>query len=309
MEPTHIPPLKGPTIASEAHPPATPTEVGVVTVSYGSEDVLPAFLESVTRATRLTAHVVVADNLPQQSSTAEVASRGGAAYIPMASNVGYGAAINTAVTALPDTVEWVLISNPDVELGPETIDRLMRIGEADPTVASIGPAVYNADGSLYPSARAIPSAGTGIGHALFGKVWPRNPWTRRYRNEHLDSSATRDTGWLSGSCLLVRRSAFDQVGGFDPHYFMYFEDVDLGYRLGLSGYRNVYEPAARVTHTGAHSTTSKPTQMTAAHHASAKRFLAKRYPGPLWWPVRALLAAGLTVRSATLTRSSDKKGQ
>lgn len=61
-------------------------------------------------------------------------------------------------------------------------------------------------------------------------------------------------GWLSGSCLLVRRSAFGQVGGFDERYFMYMEDVDLGDRLGKAGWLSVYVPSAEVLHHKAHST-------------------------------------------------------
>ena len=54
--------------------------------------------------------------------------------------------------------------------------------------------------------------------------------------------------------MLVRRRAFDEIGGFDEGYFMYFEDVDLGFRLGKRGFRNVYDPSAEVTHSGAHAT-------------------------------------------------------
>ncbi len=281
---------------------ASPARVGVVTVSYGSEPVLPAFLASVARASGGTATVVVADNLPGEGDARTLAESAGAGYLPMPSNLGYGAAVNAAVATLPHDIDWVLVSNPDVVLEPGVLDRLREAGDEDPAVASVGPAVYNADGTLYPSARAVPSLRTGVGHAMFANLWPGNPWSRRYRNDAETPTARRDAGWLSGSCLLVRRSAFDELGGFDDGYFMYFEDVDLGYRFGRRGYRNVYEPSARVTHTGAHSTTSDSARMIAAHHTSARRFLARKYSGPLLWPVRAALTAGLTVRSAIIGR-------
>src|SRR5690606_10093760 len=106
----------------------------------------------------------------------------------------------------------------------------------------LGPRVLNEDGTTYPSARAVPSLRTGVGHALFTNLWTANPWSRRYRDDLAPADEARDAGWLSGSCVLVRRRAFDELGGFDEGYFMYFEDVDLGYRLGKAGYRNVYEP-------------------------------------------------------------------
>jgi N-acetylglucosaminyl-diphospho-decaprenol L-rhamnosyltransferase len=95
----------------------------------------------------------------------------------------------------------------------------------------------------------------------------------------------------------VRRSAFERIGGFDEAYFMYFEDVDLGYRFGLQGPRNVFEPAAVAVHTGAHSTTDSSRAMVQAHHASARRFLSKKYPGRVLTPLRALISVALRVRS------------
>lgn len=275
---------------------------GVVTVSYGSETVLSAFLPSVAEASNEPALIVVADNLPDEGDVRSLAEGAGATYLPMPANLGYGAAANAAIAALPGDVEWVLVSNPDVVLDPGVLDRLCEAGDEDLAIASVGPAVYNADGTLYPSARAVPSLRTGVGHAMFANLWPGNPWSRRYRNDTEAPTGRRDAGWLSGSCLLVRRSAFDEVGGFDTGYFMYFEDVDLGYRFGRRGYRNLYEPSARVTHTGAHSTTSDSARMIAAHHTSARRFLARKYSGPLLWPLRVALTAGLTIRSALIGR-------
>ena len=283
-------------------------ELGVVTVSYGSESVLEPFLASVPTASTSPAAIVIADNLSADDSAVKrLADASGASYLPMGSNLGYGAAMNAAAAALPASVRWILVSNPDVVLSPAAIDGLVAVGEEDAGIGSVGPAILNADGSLYPSARAVPSLRTGVGHAMFSNLWPNNPWSRRYRNDSEVPSQRRDAGWLSGSCLLVRRSAFDELSGFDPDFFMYFEDVDLGYRFGKHGYRNVYEPTVRVTHTGAHSTTTESVRMIAAHHKSARQFLAKKYSGPLLWPLRAGLTIGLIVRSALIERRIRKQ--
>jgi N-acetylglucosaminyl-diphospho-decaprenol L-rhamnosyltransferase len=101
---------------------------------------------------------------------------------------------------------------------------------------------------------------------------------------------------------------FDTLGGFDEHYFMYFEDVDLGYRIGKVGFRNVYEPAAVVTHTGAHSTNSESARMVAVHHDSAQTFLNKKYAGAILWPLRVGLGFGLRFRSAIVQRNL-RRGQ
>jgi N-acetylglucosaminyl-diphospho-decaprenol L-rhamnosyltransferase len=143
----------------------------------------------------------------------------------------------------------------------------------------------------------VPRLGAGTAHAVLGLVWADNPWTRRYTQR--DSTAKeRAAGWLSGACLLLRREAWEAVGGFDPGYFMYFEDVDLGDRLGRAGWQNVYVPRARVTHVGAHSTGRTSERMLAAHHDSAEKFVSDRYP-----PVVArAVGLGLQARLRVLAR-------
>jgi N-acetylglucosaminyl-diphospho-decaprenol L-rhamnosyltransferase len=283
--------------------------IAVVTVSYGSEDVLDGFLASIPSASVEPVAIAIADNLPVAGGIVQqLAARSEASYLAMPSNLGYGSAMNAGVASLPPAVSWILLSNPDVVLSPGALDRMVAAGEADPRIGSVGPAILNSDGTLYPSARAVPSLRTGVGHAMFSNLWPNNPWSRRYRNDSVIPTERRDAGWLSGSCLLVRRSAFEELGGFDQDFFMYFEDVDLGYRLGKHGYRNVYEPSVRVTHTGAHSTTTESVRMIAAHHESARQFLAKKYSGPLLWPVRAGLGVGLAIRSALIERRVRNQG-
>jgi N-acetylglucosaminyl-diphospho-decaprenol L-rhamnosyltransferase len=277
--------------------------VGVITVSYGSEEVLAGFLASVQDASAGTTPIAVADNMPSSGGAEEMCAEVGAEYLPMASNLGYGGAMNAAAAALPNGIEWILVSNPDVVLEPGCIDELVRVGNEDPAIGSVGPAIHNSDGTLYPSARAVPSLRTGIGHAMFVNLWAGNPWTRAYRKDAEQDPTQREAGWLSGACLLVRRTAFEKIGGFDPSYFMYFEDVDLGFRLGKSGYRNVYAPSASATHSGAHSTTGESAQMVRTHHDSARLFLARKYSGFWLWPVRFVLTVGLQLRSALIRRN------
>lgn len=274
---------------------SAPPHVAVITICYGSERVLPTLLESVTSAAETRPQILVVDNLPGGEVEA-IAREAGARYVAQPDNPGYGGGANAAARLIDDTVEWLLIVNPDVVLGEGAIDELVRVGGSDPRIGSVGPAILSPGGELYPSARRIPSLRTGIGHALFGATWPGNPWSRQYRQD--DQPTAREAGWLSGACLLVRRAAFEDIGGFDEGYFMYFEDVDLGMRLGRHGWRNRYEPTARVVHAGAHSTASRRDAMIRAHHLSANRFLAKKYPGVRWLPVRLALRAGLAARSA-----------
>jgi N-acetylglucosaminyl-diphospho-decaprenol L-rhamnosyltransferase len=102
--------------------------------------------------------------------------------------------------------------------------------------------------------------------------------------------------------VVIRRAAFDAVGGFDDDFFMYFEDVDLGYRLGRNGWRNVFVPTSTAEHEGGHSTREHSARMIAAHHDSARLWVRKRYTGANWWAVRTAITAGLGLRQWVKTR-------
>ncbi|WP_083519844.1 glycosyltransferase family 2 protein [Curtobacterium citreum] len=269
----------------------------IVTVSYNSHDVLPPFLASTPAASSAPVEVVVADN---DSTDADglraVTEAAGARFLELGENRGYGAAVNRAVATLEPDVRWVLVSNPDVVLGAGALDRLIATAAADPTIGAVGPKVLEPTGEVYPSARLVPSLRTGLGHALFANLWPGNPWTKRYRQEG-EQDLRRDAGWLSGACVLVRRDVFERLGGFDEGYFMYFEDVDLGWRVGHLGLRNVYEPAATATHVGGTATQGSSERMRRAHHESAYRFLARKYRAWWLWPLRLALRVALALRA------------
>ena len=281
--------------------------VGAVVVSYGSDEEIVPFLSSLRDACAEPIEVVVADNLPSEGDVASIATTAGARYLALPANPGYGGAVNAAVRTLSPSVEWVLVSNPDVVFEPGSVDALIDSARRDTRIGSIGPRILNSDQTVYPSAREVPTIRNGVGHALFGRVWPSNPWTRRY-HAAAETSLPRDAGWLSGACLLVRRKAFEDIGGFDEEYFMYFEDVDLGYRLAHAGWRNRYEPAGTVIHTGGTSTARSSSAMVREHHRSAERFIRSRYSSVPALPIRAVLLTSLRVRSYIVGRQQHRAG-
>jgi len=281
--------------------------VAVATVSYNSSAHLRPFLESLRRGEGPELGVVIADNgSADLDRTREAAAEFDATLLELGENRGYGGAINAAVAALPDSVEYVLVSNPDVRILPGAVSALVEAFERYPRAGALGPRVLNEDGTTYPSARRLPSLRTGVGHALFGTIWPRNPWTRSYREEERGYEDEHVVGWLSGSFVMLRRAAFADIGGFDEGYFMYFEDVDLGYRLDKHGWTSVYIPSSSVVHTGAHSTTTESERMIRAHHDSAYRYLSKKYDRAWLTPLRWVLRTGLGVRARYLTAKARR---
>ncbi|KQB87534.1 glycosyltransferase family 2 protein [Corynebacterium lowii] len=283
----------------------SPAPLAVITVTFSPGRHLPALLDSLGAATTLPTHVLLADNGSTDGSP-QAAVGPGVELLNTGGNLGYGRAINAAARHLAPrrergeiNGEFFLVVNPDVEFTPGSIDELLACARRRDNAAAVGPLIRQNDGSAYPSARALPSLRTGIGHALLGNIWPNNPWTRAYKAGE-DMSEERRAGWLSGSCLLLRWADFEAIGGFDERYFMYMEDVDLGDRLGRAGKDNVLCPTAVIEHDQGHVARRYSGVTVPAHHASAYRFLADRLPG--WWraPLRGALWVGLRARAAVL---------
>jgi N-acetylglucosaminyl-diphospho-decaprenol L-rhamnosyltransferase len=276
--------------------------LAVVTVTYSPGETLERFLDTLAKATGRQTTVVLADNGSTDGAPEAAAARENVTLLRTGGNLGYGTAANRGVASLGAEFGWIVVANPDIEWGDGSLDTLLEAAGRWPRGGAFGPLIRNPDGTVYPSARLLPSLGKGIGHAALGRMWPRNPWTTAYKQSDTEV-AERTAGWLSGSCLLLRRAAFDSVDGFDPRYFMYFEDVDLGDRLGRAGWLNVYVPSAEVMHIQGHATARASAKMLAAHHDSARRYIADRHPGWRWAPVRAGIRAGLAVRLKLETRA------
>ena len=281
----------------------------VVTVTYSPGPHLDRFLATLSHATERPFTVVMADNgstdgRPEQALERYPNSR----LMRMDGNIGYGSAMNRGAAVVAPDAEFLIVANPDVQWGPGSIDVLIGAASRWPNAGALGPLIRNPDGSVYPSARHLPSLVRGGMHAVVGPVWRNNPWTKAYRQEHQEPSE-RPVGWLSGSCLLMRRAAFAEIGGFDERYFMYMEDVDLGDRLGRAGWLNVYVPSAEIMHDKGHSTGRDPARNLARHHVSTYTYLADRYPGWPNAPLRAIMKAALVARARMAVRKSRKQRQ
>jgi N-acetylglucosaminyl-diphospho-decaprenol L-rhamnosyltransferase len=264
--------------------------VRVVVVTWSSDAVLPAFASSLAEATSRPYELVVVDNA---SPTGPPVLPAGARLVEGGGNLGYGRAANLGASGFTGT--FLVVANPDVVWAPGSLDVLLEALDRWPRAGCVGPAIRTPDGLLYPSARAFPSLGRGLGHALFGWWWPANPWTRSYRAE-TGGPVEGPTGWLSGSLMVLRREAWEQVAGFDPKYFMYCEDMDLCRRLAVAGWQNVYVPSAVITHIGGHATRSESAAMLKEHHKALYTYLSEHYRSRRYAPLRFALAAGLRFR-------------
>jgi N-acetylglucosaminyl-diphospho-decaprenol L-rhamnosyltransferase len=275
--------------------------IAMISVSYYSTRDLDHSIRSARAATSQPLSVFVVNNAQDDTDIeAFAASHPDVELIEAGSNLGYGRALNLAVDRLDPEFEWVLVVNPDTEFTEGSIDEMLRVAHNAPDAAAFGPRILDSDGSVYPSARALPSLRVGAGHALLARFWPDNRFSAAYRRADLTSLELVDptpTGWLSGACLLIRRDVYEAIGGFDDRFFMYFEDVDLGKRIGERGALNLYVPTAVITHVGGQSTRRNSRRMIIVHHRSAYLYLQKKYEGWYLWPLRVALRIALAARA------------
>lgn len=200
------------------------SELSIVSVTYQSEAVITEFLES-ARAVAPGAEVIIVDNASSDGSTERVARAGcGAAVLRLDQNVGFGRACNIGVShSLGD---WILIANPDVRLLRVAVPSIGRGSRFGLGAAGMLPHI---DGSPpYPTLRA---------ETRLLEDWIREVIARFLPPSISKLVPTREQppAWAAGALLLVRRQEFVEAGGFDPRYFLYYEDRDLGARYRRAG--------------------------------------------------------------------------
>ncbi len=266
-----------------------PPRPGVVLVTHETRTEVLGCLASLEHAD--VAETVVVDTGSTDGTAAAVRRSFPDVRVIELANAGFGRAANTGVRLL--AADLVIVANADVRFSPGSIGSLAEALVDEPTVALVGPAVRYPDGRHQASARRLPDLPTAVGHAMCNRLWPTNPWTRRYRALDTDADRPRDTDWLSGCALAIRRTAFEEVGGFDPGYHLYVEDLDLGVRLRAAGWRSRYHPDAVVQHRVGASTSRRRAWSLLTHARSLARFHGRHYRGQVQVLLRPVLWTGL----------------
>lgn len=247
----------------------TVTRLAVAIISFNTIDDLRDCLTSV-RAAGAT-NVVVVDNGSTDGSVDMVRRDFPEVKVRVnGSNPGYGAASNDAIAATG--AEYVLLLNTDTLLRQDALRQLETHLDANPRAAIVGPRLHNPDGTLQRSAHGFPSPLT-----LRPLIRHIPGWRERslltWSHEH-----DRVVSWVKGAALAIRTAAFNQVGGFDPAFFMYFEETDLCRRLGDKGWEIHFTPATTVIHKGGTSTVQRRAEMEMHFYGSMRQFYMRHYP-------------------------------
>jgi GT2 family glycosyltransferase len=251
--------------------------VSAVVVSFNSRPHLERCLDSVLDRVD---EAVVVDSASSDGSADLVRGRfPSVRVVELDENRGYGAAMNAGV-ASTTTGEYLLLLNADTWATNGAVAALVAAAEADAGVAAVGPRLSNPDGSLQRSVRGFPTPWRLITEYFFLRwLAPRSRALNAFYGAGFDHRSQREAEFLVGAVLLVRRSAFEEVGGFDTDFFMFNEEVDLCYRLAQAGWRILFCPEAKFTHIGGASTEPVWNSMYREQLRSHLRFLTK-HRGP-----------------------------
>ncbi len=162
-------------------------------------------------------------------------------------NNGYASAVNQAIQTFDS--QYILLLNPDIEVKTDAIDAMLRFMNENSDVGVVGGKLLNPDGTLQYSCRTFYTLPTIIMRRTFlGKLFPNSKILTRHLMSDWDHNSVRDVDWMLGACLMIRRSALQDVGLMDERFFLYFEDVDWCYRMKKCGWRVCYLPEAEIIH-------------------------------------------------------------
>jgi GT2 family glycosyltransferase len=230
-------------LGSTVHAP-----VAVAVVSWNTRELLDRCLRSLEADVQGgLAQVWVVDNGSSDGSPQMVRElHPWANLVAHTENLGYGQAAN--LVAQRTSSEWIAVSNSDVELEPGALEQLVTAGVTDPAAGVLAPRLLLPTGETqhlvwaFPTVRATLAQNLGplvLGGRLADQLALRGAW---------DPDRPRRVPWAIGAFLLIRRKAWEEIGGFDPTFWMSAEDLDLGWRMHEAGWFTRYEPAAVVHH-------------------------------------------------------------
>lgn len=294
---------------ADAHSPVP--DISVIIVNWNTKYLLGKCLDALTQNMGgLEYEVWVVDNASSDDSVAFLRANYPSVHvIESERNMGFAGANNLAMHAC--TGRYMLLLNSDAFVLPTSVISLVRCAEDEPRAAIVGACLLNPNGTFQASHTLFPTLIrewlilSGVGRKLFGEHYPSCGPDYEKGRQSVD--------YVEGACMLVRRTAFEQVGGLDENYFMYAEEVDWCYSMHVAGWQVWYEPAAQVTHIGGASSTGRRTRREADLYRSRIRFMRNHKGDLAAWMLKAeiytLTAVKIVVHRTLRLATRDRKGR
>jgi len=263
--------------------------VDAVVVSFNSRDHLRDSVAQLAHSEDV--HVIVVDNASTDGSL-DTVSDVRLTSIRRTENSGFAAGCNEGWRA--GGAPLVLFLNPDASISVDALGALAARLEEDPSLGAVAPRIEHPDGSLAWSQRRFPRLRSTYAQAAFlHRLFPRARWSDEMVRDEAEYDRARSPEWVSGACVLVRRSVLEELGGWDEGFFLYCEDIDLCRRLRDAGHEIRYEPTALAVH---REGASGPRAMTLPVLAASRVRYAKKHRSR---PYAALERLGIALGELT----------
>ncbi len=287
------------------------TVLSIIIVNWNTRELLAQCLESVRRdldhtpdagpsSSTLAAEVIVVDNASSDGSAEAV--REHFPWVHLVQNVhnmGFARANNQGLQAAVG--RHLLLLNSDTVVHPGALSTLVKFIDAHPGAGACGARLLNADGSLQHACHPMLTPEREFWRLLFlERIWPQ----ATYPMADWSTEVACPVDAIKGACLLLRRTALDQIGLLDEEYFMYTEEVDLCRRLNLGGWELWYVPQAVVTHYGGASSSQMADAMYLQLYRSKLQFYRKFGGEPAAHRARLLFSTAYAGRWAVATVGS-----
>lgn len=275
-------------------------DLSIVTVNWNTCNELRECLKSISDTNNINVEIIVVDNASSDDSAAMVKSE-----LPMVKlienneNSGFAKGSNMGISI--SRGRYVLLLNPDCVVSKGALEALVKFGDENREAGIFGLKVLNSDGSIQHSCRKSPTFGAILfRNAVLSRLFPNNPYTREYLLASWSHDSVIEIDWVSGAALVMRRELIDDIGMLDERFYMYCEDMDLGYRARKAGWKVLYFPDAVVTHAKGRSSDKDPNRMIIEHHKSMYKYYAKHNTDKYSCILKYIVYLGLAFRAFML---------
>jgi N-acetylglucosaminyl-diphospho-decaprenol L-rhamnosyltransferase len=283
-------------------------DLGIVVVSYNTRDLLRTCLRSVYASQGdLSFEICVVDNASSDGSAEMVAAEfTQAQLIVNAENVGYPSANNQGLEAFgftetpnpqSQTPRFALLLNPDTELPPDALARMLDFMAEHPDAGAAGPKLVLPDRSLDRACRRSLPTPEVCFYKLMGlsRLFPRSRRFGRYNLTYLDPDRVAQVGSVVGAFMLVRAEAIDQAGLMDGQFFMYGEDLDWAYRIQAAGWKVYYNPTVTVLHVK-RAASRHSSRAQVEFYRAMEIFYRKHYAAQTPWWLHLFIVSAISLR-------------
>ena len=285
-----------------------PPDVSVLIATYNMRDDVLRCLESLRAVDAVTPlEIIVVENGSTDGAAAAIRERfPQVRVIELPRNVGWTRANNAAMRAAGGAYYFLL--NADTIVEPDAVAHLRAYLAAHPGTGIVAPTMLNEDGTLQETARRLPRPINAFfgRHSWLTRVWPTNPFSRRYLQRDVDLRQPFEADWVSAAAAMFPRAVAERIGPLDET-FTHWVDADWCLRITAAGWKVRCVPQARVHHLEGYGRGRKRPRAIVAFHQGVYRLYRKHYAGGIRRPLLAVAALGLTLRCGWLLMSNSLK--